>query len=183
MRKSLIKFAAIALTGSCALSACVGSFRLTNKVLEWNQGLGDKFVNEIVFIGLNILPVYEVTVVADAVVLNAIEFWTGSNPIAEAGTVRKVKGSDGMMYTIKTLKDGYEITNADGEVMNFIHNDDDDSWRMENNGHTVILFCYNGDGTVDVSTNGDETMTVALNEEGILAYEAATNYNNCIALN
>lgn len=183
MKKTLIKFVAITLIGSFALSSCIGSFRLTNKVLDWNQGVGDKFVNELVFIGLSILPVYEFTLAADALVLNTIEFWTGSNPIAEAGQVKEVKGSDGMMYSIKTLEDGYEITNANGEVMNFIHNEDDDSWSVESNGQTVVLFCYNGDGTVDANIDNGETMTVSLNKEGILAYEAVMSDNSCLAMN
>ena len=56
---------AIALCVSLGLSSCIGSFKLTNKVLGWNEGVGNKFVNELVFIAFHIIPVYELTVVAD----------------------------------------------------------------------------------------------------------------------
>lgn len=183
MKKNSIRAAAIALIASFAMTSCIGSFSLTNKVLDWNQSLGDKFVNEVVFIGLNILLVYEFTVAADALVLNTVEFWTGSNPVADANIIKEVKGSDGMMYTIKTLEDGYEITNANGEVMNFIHNEDDDSWSVESNGETVKLFCYNGNGTVDANIGNGETMTISLNQDGLLAYGAAVEGNSCLAMN
>ena len=36
-----------------------------------------KFVNELVFFAFWILPVYEVSGLADLLVLNSIEFWSG----------------------------------------------------------------------------------------------------------
>ena len=76
--------AAIALTiaGSLMMTSCIGSFRLTHKVLEWNDQIGGKFVNELVFIAFWILPVYELSAMADILVINSIEFWSGNNPIA-----------------------------------------------------------------------------------------------------
>ena len=47
---------AIALCVSLGLSSCIGSFKLTNKVLGWNEGVGNKFVNELVFIAFHIIP-------------------------------------------------------------------------------------------------------------------------------
>ena len=54
------------LAGSFLFSSCIGSFALSNKVLSWNQQIGNKFVNEIVFFGFWILPVYEITIKDDA---------------------------------------------------------------------------------------------------------------------
>jgi hypothetical protein len=34
-----------------------------------------------VFLGMVILPVYELATLADVLVLNSIEFWTGNNPV------------------------------------------------------------------------------------------------------
>ena len=75
---------AIALCVSLGLSSCIGSFKLTNKVLGWNEGVGNKFVNELVFIAFHIIPVYELTVVADILVLNSIEFWSGENLVSQS---------------------------------------------------------------------------------------------------
>ena len=65
-------------------AGCIGSFALTDKVFQWNRGLGSIIVQEVVFLAFVILPVYEVTVLADAIVLNLLEFLTGENPVAGA---------------------------------------------------------------------------------------------------
>ena len=76
MRKIRISVAAILLAGtSLVFTSCIGSFGLTNKVLSWNRNIGSKFVNELVFLAFWILPVYEVTALADVLVINSIEFW------------------------------------------------------------------------------------------------------------
>ena len=75
MKKKTLSVALImALAGSMMLSSCIGNFSLTKKVFEWNQNVGDKFVNELVFIAFCIVPVYEIAAFIDAVVINSIEF-------------------------------------------------------------------------------------------------------------
>jgi hypothetical protein len=59
---------------------CYGSFNLVKKVHKWNGTFGDKWVNELGFLVMCIVPVYEVAGFIDAFVLNTIEFWTGKNP-------------------------------------------------------------------------------------------------------
>lgn len=76
MRKLIVAVSAV-LASSVLFSSCIGSFALFNKVLDWNQGLGNKFVNELVFICLNIIPVYGISALIDAIVLNTIEFGQG----------------------------------------------------------------------------------------------------------
>ena len=67
---------------------CYGPFKLTKGLHEWNGQVGDKWVNELVFLGLIILPVYALATIGDALIFNSIEFWTGDNPIDEdASTV------------------------------------------------------------------------------------------------
>ena len=48
-RKYLSVALILTVAASISLSSCIGSFQLTNKVLAWNQQVGDKFVNELVF--------------------------------------------------------------------------------------------------------------------------------------
>lgn len=64
------------------LPGCYGSFTLTRKVHSWNGSVGDKFVNTIVYWVLMIIPVYGACTFIDFLVLNTIEFWVGSNPLA-----------------------------------------------------------------------------------------------------
>ncbi len=78
-----------------AIGGCYGSFNLTRKVWKFNGELGGKWVNELGFLVMNIVPVYGVAGFVDAVVLNTIEFWTGTNPLAE-NSVQTIKTDDGM---------------------------------------------------------------------------------------
>ena len=94
MKKLKIKVACALLGGSLLFSSCIGSFALWNNLKDWNQGIGNKFVNEVVFLAFNIIPVYGVAYFADVVVLNSIEFWSGSNPLADVGTTKTVKGEN-----------------------------------------------------------------------------------------
>ena len=92
----------IALCVSLGLSSCIGSFKLTNKVLGWNEGVGNKFVNELVFIAFHIIPVYELTIVADVLVLNSIEFWSGENLVSQS--TKEVKGENGDTYLVTVIR-------------------------------------------------------------------------------
>ena len=94
MKKSYLTIAlALTLACSLSLSSCIGSFALTNKVLDWNRSVGSKFVNELVFVAFWILPVYEITGIADILVINTIEFWSGDNPVAKNET-KVIDGKD-----------------------------------------------------------------------------------------
>ena len=87
--------AAVMICGAFLFSSCIGSFGLHSRLVSWNQSIGNKFVNELVFLALNIIPVYGVCYFADAVIINSIEFWSGSNPMASVGDIKKVQGENG----------------------------------------------------------------------------------------
>jgi hypothetical protein len=78
----------IALVGMLSLppliSGCFGTFKLSQSLWHFNDGVSQsKFVKWLVFLGLAIVPVYEIALLADALVLNSIEFWSGKNPVTE----------------------------------------------------------------------------------------------------
>ncbi|WP_455585058.1 DUF3332 domain-containing protein [Bacteroides sp.] len=166
-RFSLI--AAFALSGTILFSSCVGSFGLFNRVSSWNQSVGNKFVNELVFLALNIIPVYGVAYLADALVINSIEFWSGSNPMANVGDVKKVKGENGN-YMVETLENGYSIT-KEGEkaAMELIYNKEANTWNVVADGESTELLKMNNDGTAQMYLPNGETMTVTLDAQGTLA--------------
>src|SRR5690242_24874 len=68
-------------------AACYGPFNLTRNVYQWNSGLkgsgevNEKWMKEIVFFGMIVIPVYMFSALLDAFVFNAIQFWSGSNPV------------------------------------------------------------------------------------------------------
>jgi len=69
---------------------CTGSFPLTNELYQFHREQ-DRWVDEILFLVFAVTPVYGTVLLADAVVLNSIEFWTGENPLEAS---RSGAGSD-----------------------------------------------------------------------------------------
>lgn len=66
-------------------SGCYGPFLLTRKVWKFNGEVSDnKWVVEVVYLVCTWLPVYGVAGLADALIFNSVEFWTGKNPMSEA---------------------------------------------------------------------------------------------------
>lgn len=62
-------------------TGCTGSFNLTRKVYNFHRAQSDKWMDELVFLVVAILPVYGIATFVDAVIVNSIEFWTGENPV------------------------------------------------------------------------------------------------------
>lgn len=133
MKKISLKVATCLLAGCFLLSSCyVGKYALFNKYVKWQTNMtNNKFVNAIV--GFIITPfVGSVCLFADVLVLNTIEFWDGTNPVASnnIGKTQQVMGQDGRYYAVTTLKNGYEVKAPTGEITNFIHNDENNSWSV-----------------------------------------------------
>lgn len=57
MKKFNLKLAAtVMVCGAFLFSSCIGSFGLHSKLLSWNEGIGNKFVNELVYLAFNLIP-------------------------------------------------------------------------------------------------------------------------------
>ncbi len=95
------RFGAMLLAG-LLLSGCYGPFYLVRKVHHWNGQVGDKWVNEAVFLLLSWAPVYSIATLADAIIFNSIEFWTGKNPLSSS------MASDGTPKTTRIARRGAE---------------------------------------------------------------------------
>lgn len=118
MKRSLVQIISSALIGLMLITAvgCYGSFPLIQKVHKFNGTLGSKWVNELGFLVMNIIPVYGVAGTVDALILNSIEFWTGKSPMAAndgsgtfvlpQGTVTFNKADNS--YTFRQMIDGKE---------------------------------------------------------------------------
>ncbi len=170
-KKHLIVAAVVALSASMMMQSCIGSFALFNKVKNWNEHVGDKFVNEIVFVAMWVLPVYELCFMADLFILNSIEFWSGTNPALASNDVKVVDGKDAQ-YLVARSEAGYTITNmTTNQVTRFNFNAEDNSWSLENNGEEVKLFTFVDDTHVDVLTRDGSYTRVELSQAGVLAYE------------
>jgi hypothetical protein len=164
MKRKLVSFCAVVLCCSLMFSSCIGSFSLTGKVYKWNNSVGDKFVNELVFLVFSIVPVYEIAVFFDAVVLNSVEFWTGA-PLANAGEVKKVKGENGE-YLVKTLENGYEISKND-RTIGLIYNQERNVWNVVDGNVSTELVRINNNATADIFLPNGETQNITLDAQGI----------------
>ena len=162
--------AAVALMIACSLtlSSCIGSFGLTNKVLDWNGQLGNKFVNEVVFIAFWILPVYELSALADILVVNSIEFWSGNNPVA----CNKVVDGEDARYEIISNPEGYIVKNMDDNTeIKFNFDEADNSWSVEANGEEYKFMKYIDDNNVEMITPDGSFEKVELSAAGVYAYQ------------
>lgn len=157
---------------SCSLlfSSCIGNFALTHKLLGWNKQIGNKFVNELVFFAFWIIPVYEVTALADILVLNSIEFWSGTNPIAQGKSI--IEGEDGK-YLVECDGKGYTITSQnDGSVVRLDFNTDDQSWSVStDNTEPVKFMTFVDDSHVNMLTPAGDYQLVELSNHGLMAYK------------
>lgn len=179
MKKVKVSALCALMCGSIMFSSCIGSFGLFNKVRDWNEGVTDsKFLNELIYIAMWIVPVYEISMVADGLVLNTIEFWTGSNPVANAGEVREVEGENGK-YLVKTNTDGYTITNEEGMELNLKFDEEAQSWNIMNGDEAIELLTINADGTVNMNMQNGTHMQVTLDAAGLMAAREAANVRTC----
>ena len=164
LNKTLI--AVLLLSSSLLCSSCIGSFKLWNNLKEWNDGLGNKYVNELIFIALNVIPVYWVAGVADLVVFNSIEFWTGSNPVA-SNEIKEVKGENGN-YLVATNENGYTITNKeDNQSLDLVYNQENRTWNAVTETESFELVRMNEDGTATINMQNGTSMTVTPDSEGV----------------
>lgn len=182
MKKISFKVAAILLSGTLLCSSCIGSFALFNSYEKWQCNMtSSKIVNGLV--GLILQPIVApICCIADAIVLNTIEFWSGENPMA-ANQTQSVIGSDGRNYLVKTTKKGYEVKADDGVVTYFTHDSKTDSWSMTQNGVTRELVRFNEDGTIRATLPNGTTITVSRDEAGLQQVRQAVWSDNCFAMN
>ncbi len=177
--KKHFKLSALLLSATIILTSCIGSFRLTNNIKDWNEGIGNKWVNELVFIAMHIVPVYEIAMFVDGVVLNSIEFWTGNNLVMEPGETKVVKNSQGQDVQVTALENGYTVSDGDTS-MNFIFDEEEKVWSAEYNDQVTKLVKLMDDNTAQLFM-GEDVVTITLDEQGINT--ARMMMNNYYALN
>lgn len=161
--------AAMLMLTTVTTPSCIGSFSLTNRLLAWNEHVGDKFVNELVFFAFLVLPVYEVACLADILVLNSIEFWSGDNPMAKGTKV--IEGTDGR-YLVKCDGRGYDIISMnDNTKVRLDFNTADQSWSyVDSEGISHTIFTFVDDTHISVPVGNDTWQTVELSANGLMAY-------------
>ena len=177
--KKTFKLSALLLAATIMFSSCIGSFRLTNKIKDWNSNVSNKWVNEVIFLAFHIVPVYEVAMFVDAIVLNSIEFWTGKSADVKVGNTKVVKNSQGQDVEITAMENGYMLSNGE-QSMNLLFDEESQIWSAEyNNQTTQLMKMVDGNNAQLFLLNGD-VMDITLDAQGV---EMARMYmNNSFAL-
>ena len=183
MKKFNLKLAAtVMVCGAFLFSSCIGSFGLHSKLLSWNEGIGNKFVNELVYLAFNIIPVYGICYFGSMLwFINLLNSGAEATLLASIGEVKKVKGENGN-YLVETLENGYSIT-KEGETasMELIYDKDLNTWNVVAEGVSTELLQINNDGTAQMTLPNGEDLTVTLDAQGVSAARQATMVNTYYA--
>lgn len=135
------------LAASLLSNNCLGSYSAFNNLREWNESVSNnKFVNNLLFWGLWIVPVYEIFILGDTLIFNVVEFWSGSNPIAmKDGQVEtQTVVANGSTYKLTATKNKMNIAVIKGKdaghSVEMIYNPKDQSWNAKKpNGELIKL--------------------------------------------
>lgn len=102
-----------------SLQGCYGKMALTKKVYRLNGEVSDKYLRSLVTWIFVLAPVYTASVLADFILFNTIEFWSGNNPIA-SGEKSFQYTENGESYRINARKSGdrviYRISHYKGDT-------------------------------------------------------------------
>ena len=183
MKKPIV---AVALASSLLFSSCLGSFQAFNNLKEWNQGVSDsKWVNNLIFWGLNIIPVYGLFLVGDTLIFNVIEFWSGSNPIAMEDGEREVQmvERDGNTFEMVATKNRIQVTVVagpeEGKKMEMFYKPGEKSWNaIRPDGEIIKLSSMEEGFYIVYLPNGKEVRMEAntQREEGLALLQ---EYKDC----
>ncbi len=170
MKKVIIPVALAAILCT-SMSSCMGQFALTKNLYSWNKQISNKFVNELVFLAFWILPVYEVCGLADVLVINSIEFWSGDNPLTASV---KVIDTENGRYLVKCDGKGYDVkSETSGESYRLDFAPDSQTWSLQFDGKEYPLMTFIDDTHVGMPLPDGGWQTVELSQCGVLAYREA----------
>lgn len=142
--KRLIAMLVLVSILAVTMTSCYGNFALTRKVYQINgQISSEKWVRTIVFWALTWIPVYSFSTFIDAAILNAIEFWTGTNPLAMNSTDQETQfyaenGQDIKVVTSQNRYDIYDLNNEDNSF-SFVFSPENQAWMLEKDGKLMTI--------------------------------------------
>lgn len=147
---------------------------------SWNSSVGGKFVNELVFLALHIIPVYEVVYLADVLIFNTIDFWgAGGGRVASTQTIKGEKGD----YLVESNENGYHITNlTENGSIDLLFDEASKTWSVAANGENCkLMTLVNEQEAIMYLADGSE-MKVELSQAGYMAFQQAVEKTTLVAL-
>lgn len=167
MKRNLIIASALSL--SLLSSSCLGSFNAVRNLKAWNdQATDNEFVNNAIFWGLNIIPVYGLFVAGDVLIFNLLEFWTGSNPVAmvEGETETQIAKVKGQKVKMTAQKNQFKIEVLEGEkegkIVEMLYTPENNTWHAKDGDKLIKLTSFK-DGFYMVYTPSGETIKLDAN--------------------
>ncbi|WP_036380368.1 DUF3332 domain-containing protein [Muricauda sp. MAR_2010_75] len=172
------KFTTCLLLSSAILfSSCLGSFKAFNNLKDWNQGATDsKFLDNLIFWGLNIVPVYGLFFLGDVLIFNVIEFWSGSNPIAmkPGESETQMVEHDGNTFKMVATQNRIQVTVVEGpkkgKKLELFYKPDEKSWNaIRPNGEIIKLSSFEEGFYIVYMPNGEKVKIdpMSTREEGL----------------
>ncbi len=137
LKKTVLALVAVSIM--ILATGCYGSFTLTKSVYKWNGKVtNDKFANSIVMWAMVIVPVYEFCAFVDFIVLNTVEFWTGSNPLTmnEGEQEMQIVQSGDKTFEITASKNQFHIEQTAGQgigqTVDLVYKTTEGAWYVRN---------------------------------------------------
>jgi len=152
-----------------SLTACFGKFSLTRKIYSWNSGIGDsgiggRFIRTLVFYVMNIIPVYPIGGFIDCLILNLIEFWTGSNPLAMTEGDMEIQYAtvDGVDYEIVATMNRFDIREVaiPENAIAYVFSPDEAAWYLHAGDTVAKITEDTEEATRFFNLDGKELVTV-----------------------
>jgi len=164
MRKTILMLLVISVL-SMSMIGCFGQFSLTRQLYNFNQEVSqDKFVRSIVMWCMWIIPVYSLAMFVDGAILNVIEFWTNTNPLAmnEGDLERQLITYQGVDYEVVATKNRFDISAlADAQnSLSLVFCTDDNSWTIIKEGRELKITQQEGDELKLFNLDGDVFATI-----------------------
>ena len=145
--KFLKKGIAILLISTVAFSSfgCHGNYAAFNKLNKFVGSLGDKWVNSIVHFIFLVVQIYTIAIFVDFLILNTVQFWTGSNPLSMNVGEREtqVVNKDGVNYEITATRNRFDVFTMDGDkagkFASLIYNENTMIWSAASGNEVIEL--------------------------------------------
>ena len=162
-------------------TGCFGSFQLTRNFYQWHDStIENKFLKSLLFY----IPfgfVYMVTTTIDFLILNLIEFWGGSNPVAmeEGDYEMEYHQYGGVNYKMEATQNMFKITQLDGDEkgkITVIRFDEQTKSRFyEEENSSIALMTFTGENADDLMVYAPNGETVMLNLDQEYSTEEITS--------
>jgi len=178
----------VALAAAVLSTSCLGSFHAVSGLKNWNESVSDnKFVNNVLFWAMNIIPVYPIFVLGDTVIFNLVEFWSGSNPLAmnEGDIEVQTIEHEGNIIEMRAMKNKMQMAVIDGpkkgEELELNYNSEEQAWYAIKGDEEIKLSSFeDGKYLVHLPSQTVEINEFTSQEEGINQLHQAMFFNNAM---